>query len=72
MLDCILQLESLDQNMVRIHLTNGQFASKHGQAFLKGFVKEFVLVEQIHTVKIYITTGHLASKHVQKFPWDLS
>ena len=27
---------------VRIHSTTGQFASKHGQAFCTGFIKEFV------------------------------
>ena len=35
---------------VRIHLTTGESTTKHGQAICTGFLKESVIVKQIHTV----------------------
>ena len=36
--------------MVRIHLTTRESGTKHGQATRTSFIREFVLVQQIHTV----------------------
>ena len=35
---------------LRIHLTTGESGTTHGQAIRTGFIKGFVLVQQIHTI----------------------
>ena len=38
------------RDYVRIHLTTGESATKHGQAIRMSFTREFLIVQQMHTV----------------------
>ena len=52
--------------LIRIHLTTGQFASKHGEAFRTGFISEFVsTVSIVFTVWICLTNTNFLMKFVR-------
>ena len=46
----VWELESLYSYNVRIHLTTGESATKHGQAIRMGMLKESVIIKQMLTV----------------------